>query len=266
MDIAANGPPPQPAASPAAGKPAGAAAAPAANAAAAAPGGAAPAAGAATPAGDPPLHLSLDKIRANIHRIGNAAVQRALLAAIDTASGDLDRVRENIEAWYNSAMDRIAGWYRRSTHWVIFLIAIAITVGLNINTLTVADYLYSHASVRNAISAAEEHALASSDQTTVYQTAQQELMDLHLPIGWSHSAATPQITTSTAAPHFSLAGFNLLEEVRSFVALVITAPWRDFFQPLIGWAITAFAATLGAPFWFDVLNRVMTARSTIKSQ
>ena len=33
---------------------------------------------------------------------------------------------------------------------------------------------------------------------------------------------------------------------------------------LIGWLITAFAATLGAPFWFDTLNKIMVIRSTVK--
>jgi hypothetical protein len=31
-----------------------------------------------------------------------------------------------------------------------------------------------------------------------------------------------------------------------------------------GWLLTALAATLGAPFWFDVLNRLMVIRSTVK--
>jgi hypothetical protein len=34
--------------------------------------------------------------------------------------------------------------------------------------------------------------------------------------------------------------------------------------PLLGWIFTAFAATLGAPFWFDVLNQIMVIRSTVK--
>ena len=28
--------------------------------------------------------------------------------------------------------------------------------------------------------------------------------------------------------------------------------------------LTAFAVTLGAPFWFDVLNKIMVVRSTVK--
>ena len=31
-----------------------------------------------------------------------------------------------------------------------------------------------------------------------------------------------------------------------------------------GWLLTAFAVSLGAPFWFDLLNRVMVIRSTVK--
>lgn len=33
---------------------------------------------------------------------------------------------------------------------------------------------------------------------------------------------------------------------------------------LLGWLLTAFALTLGAPFWFDMLNKIMVVRSTVK--
>jgi hypothetical protein len=33
---------------------------------------------------------------------------------------------------------------------------------------------------------------------------------------------------------------------------------------LLGWLITALAVMLGAPFWFDVLNKFMVIRSTVK--
>ncbi len=33
---------------------------------------------------------------------------------------------------------------------------------------------------------------------------------------------------------------------------------------IAGWAITAFAVSLGAPFWFDILNKFMVVRSTVK--
>jgi len=32
----------------------------------------------------------------------------------------------------------------------------------------------------------------------------------------------------------------------------------------LGWLLTAIAVSLGAPFWFDMLNKIMVVRSTIK--
>jgi hypothetical protein len=32
----------------------------------------------------------------------------------------------------------------------------------------------------------------------------------------------------------------------------------------LGWALTAFAVSLGAPFWFDMLNKLIVVRSTVK--
>lgn len=39
---------------------------------------------------------------------------------------------------------------------------------------------------------------------------------------------------------------------------------RDFLLKLIGWLITGIAISLGAPFWFDLLNKFMIVRSTVK--
>ena len=35
-------------------------------------------------------------------------------------------------------------------------------------------------------------------------------------------------------------------------------------QMLLGWFLTAIAVSLGAPFWFDILNKFMVVRSTVK--
>ncbi|WP_207494409.1 hypothetical protein [Aridibaculum aurantiacum] len=39
---------------------------------------------------------------------------------------------------------------------------------------------------------------------------------------------------------------------------------KGFWFKLIGWLITALAVSLGAPFWFDTLNKIMVIRSTVK--
>jgi hypothetical protein len=183
--------------------------------------------------------LSIESVRASVLNLKNPPVQRALLAAIDMAQGDLDRARANIEAWFDTAMDRVSGWYKRTTHWIIFWIALTLAVGLNIDTLAIADYLYRNDAAREAVVAlASEATNNESEAGIAYEAAATQLKSLGLPIGWSDSWQR-----SGVSGHGSVWGIV---------------------GPILGWLVTAFAATLGAPFWFDLLNKIMVIRSTVK--
>jgi hypothetical protein len=39
--------------------------------------------------------------------------------------------------------------------------------------------------------------------------------------------------------------------------------FQGFLLALLGWIITAMALSLGAPFWFDMLNKVMKVRNSV---
>ena len=185
--------------------------------------------------------MTVASIRANILNIQNIPVQRAMLTALDTAQGDLDRLQQNLEKWFDSSMDRVSGWYKRSTQWIIFIIGLVVAVGLNINTIKIADYLYSNDDVRKLIVAQAEN--ASKDSTFTQQSfaqARTNLDNLQLPLGWSN-------------------GINPIADDNTD-----GNPWNSFFIYVLGWLLTAFAATLGAPFWFDMLNKIMVIRGTVK--
>lgn len=187
--------------------------------------------------------ISLESVRTNIKNLANPHVQRVLLTALDTAQGDLNRVQAALEAWYNSAMDRVSGWYKRATHWIIFCIGVAVAVGLNVNTITIADYLYRNDAARAALVARAESAAKDTSIThRDYTAARQALDSLSLPIGWSAGWGAPRRGDEVGAE----------------------GAWNEVIAPILGWLLTALAATLGAPFWFDVLNKVMVIRSTVK--
>jgi hypothetical protein len=48
------------------------------------------------------------------------------------------------------------------------------------------------------------------------------------------------------------------------VGALLGDSWNLLYSHWFGWLITAFAISLGAPFWFDTLNRIMVVRSTVK--
>lgn len=76
--------------------------------------------GTSSPPSPPPASLALSTLRASVASNTTGKVQEALLALIDAAGNDANKARQNIEAWYNSAMDRVAGWYKRRTQAIIF--------------------------------------------------------------------------------------------------------------------------------------------------
>jgi hypothetical protein len=185
--------------------------------------------------------LSVESVRASVRNLKNPPVQRALLAAIDAAEGDLNRARTNIEAWYDSSMDRVSGWYKRTTHWILFWIALALAVGLNIDTLAIADYLYRNDAARETIVALAADATKKESAANItYTQAATQLRSMGLPIGWSGAWRPVNATRAWYESPWGIAG------------------------PILGWLVTAFAATLGAPFWFDLLNKIMVIRSTVK--
>src|SRR5439155_2686832 len=100
--------------------------------------------------------LSLDSLRMAVDNLQNTPVQRALLIAIDTAQGDLGRAQANVEAWFNSSMDRVSGWYKRRTQTIIFVVGFVLTVAVNADTLTVAESLVQDDALRKAVIAEAE--------------------------------------------------------------------------------------------------------------
>src|SRR5262249_5316893 len=59
----------------------------------------------------------------------------ALLTLIDAAGDDVNKARQNIENWYNSAMDRVSGWYKRRTQFIIFVIGFFVAIAINADTV-----------------------------------------------------------------------------------------------------------------------------------
>jgi hypothetical protein len=208
--------------------------------------------------------VTLESIRAGIvDNIPNARVQRAILLALDQAKGDLDQARANIEAWYDSGMDRVSGWYRKQTQWILFSMGLATAVLLNVNPIRIAHSLYADDSTRALIVAEAQaavdadvqgrdtaslaKALGCTDTADAGKLvrgescAQAKLEGIGLPIGWSGYVWPTQIEKGHRLESFGL-----------------------FLLSLAGWLLTGLAVALGAPFWFDALNKMMVIRSTVK--
>jgi hypothetical protein len=197
--------------------------------------------------------MSVAALRQNASRLENPLLIRAVLTATDSANDDLSKARENLEAWFDSSMDRVSGWYKRTTHFWLFGIGLALAAGLNINTFRIADGLWRDKTLREALTnRSQAFAQDTAYQHTLRDSASRsgdlkrtlgDLQALTLPIGWSDTAKREAVANWNAGG---------------------VAFGRYLLLAFLGYILTALAVTLGAPFWFDLLNKFMVLRSTVK--
>jgi hypothetical protein len=200
--------------------------------------------------------ITLSRIRESVPTLKNDRVGRAVLSSLDLADGDMAQARANVENWFNSAMDRVSGWYKRWTQLYLFVIGLIAAVWLNVNTITIARYLYRDEGARAAIVRAAEGVARDSAvlQEQRIDTLVGRLDALGLPIGWRYGLAGLRAGEDSAMLGF-VGGPPGAEPSPLLGALPLA---------ILGWLVTALAVSLGAPFWFDLLNKFMVIRSTVK--
>jgi hypothetical protein len=209
-----------------------------------------------------------DEVRAAIQKLPDAGVKRALLALVDEAQGNLDQAKKNLGVWFDHSMDRVSGWYRRKVQLIILLLGVLVSFGLGVDTTATVKMLWGDSALRGALVDAAQNQVKSQQP-----------------------ALPAAAGTASTTPNFDQVGKSLNELQTQFTSLDIpTYPLKDvckdwdnvqktepkpascpkawysllFFwlgRHWLGFIITSAALSLGAPFWFDLLNKLVSMRS-----
>jgi hypothetical protein len=154
--------------------------------------------------------------------ITDGQLKTMLNGCVARAGRNLNRVNDEIAAWFDNGMDRVSGVYKRKTQLWSFFIALGIAIVLNVDTITIAESLWK-----------EPMLMKQLPQLPAGETAAQawtQFNDLRLPFGWRRDLSNELLKF----PNWLLIPF--------------------------GWLITAVATLFGAPFWFDTLQRFVQLR------
>ncbi len=204
---------------------------------------------AAAPAGAKPGSASLD---AAIAAIKNPQMHDFIKGVADRTKGDIRAIEDEVAAWFDSAMDRVSGEFKRWTQAATFAIALASAVLFNIDSVRVGEALWEHHAIADQLLAAEQPQPPQSGTAPPPTPAQsptfladdktafgniQALLNAGLPIGWP-SGHVFDVSDGRGDPAY--VWFS-----------------QTFGQSLVGWLITAFATLFGAPFWFDALQSIV---------
>ena len=171
--------------------------------------------------------MSNDVVQAykNTPGAAKSPLPEALALLLDKTNIDPAKEQAKIEKWYNDTMDRVSGWYRRRVQLIIFVLGLLIVVGLNIDTLSIITTISNDTVIRSAlVSSVQGSSIAG------LPVIQKGFEQIQLVIGWSPSS--------------------------------LPADFWAWVLKIVGLLATTFAVSLGAPFWFDLLNKFMAFRSS----
>ncbi len=186
-----------------------------------------------------------------------------------TAGDQINKLHDNLSAWYNNAMDRVGGWYKRWTQKVLLGLALVIVCSINADTIMLIQQLTKQDALRSSLVAAAQEASRSTPKANETPEAYKFVLDkaekLKLPLGWS---ATPKDVNAFPCQDFqfpkSKDSQSTQDQNAKFINELFIEAWgcryRLIFK-LIGLFLTIFALSLGAPFWFDILSKFVNIRS-----
>jgi hypothetical protein len=173
-------------------------------------------------------------------------VKTALLALLQNASGDLDRAQENIEEWFDDTMERASGWYKRQTQVFIVCIAAVLTIATNADTIRIGHLLWTNGTLRATIVEKAKNR-AETGKEAANRTEFVDYPDKDNP-------RRPEFKPSQDE-------LKALKPLLGWTADDSLSDRRQWPSRLLGWILSIIAISLGAPFWFDMLNKLMNIRN-----
>jgi hypothetical protein len=181
-----------------------------------------------------------------------ALLQRSSNRLDATEDNRLEASQQLIEGWFNDAMDRVSGWYKRRTQLWTIILATLLTVVANADTTHIAQRLWTDPVLRSAV-VEEAKVRAQKPGPTISVEYEDE------------DDPTKSTVTRSEGNQVSAQEGQVLGQLLGWRGTLQDNTWKDWLERLLGWLMTILALSMGAPFWFDILNKFMNVRYAGKS-
>lgn len=209
--------------------------------------------------------------------------RRQLLGLIEEANGDLDTFKRGLESWYNETQDRATGWFKRRMQLILFIIGFVIAALFNINSFKIAQILTNNNEARYKVLAMASDSATKAGLEKIVVQEQQRKQEQWKREGKVDSTKAPAASGMDTMPYHQYKELtSYSEQLTDILGLglksapayhIIIAcidipipkhffPWNKDFWGIL---ITALALSLGAPFWFGLLNKLLVLKGSGKN-
>lgn len=199
------------------------------------------------------------------------------------SQGDVEKFKKYLENWFDETMDRASGWYKKHIQFVLFFIGLTIAIVFNVDTIKIVNKLEKDPKLREQIVNQADGFLESHPNLTEELNNRKSNLDsLQAKIKENKMVLTDSLKTIQNNDSLVIANFSLLadyqkkliqradsiintdiKKTNEVLGLGLDTYEGPFLWSLLGWIITALAISLGAPFWYDLLNKFMKLRGSV---
>jgi hypothetical protein len=205
---------------------------------------------------------TVQQVRESVERLPDSSLKTQLQAIVRSAGISTDALVAAVSSWADRSLTILGEGYKRHLQKISFLIGLVVAIGFNLDTVTLTEHLYRDKNAREAAvalgmqiaegidKAVFDKCLAltpqkrKEDASCVALTGLIEVVQSRnetlgkLPIGWPLSESPAHVNPSGSI-------------------------WA-WITRVVGWLLSALALSLGAPFWFDLLNKLINMRHGIR--
>ena len=179
-----------------------------------------------------------------------------LLAAGDTTVEDFQK---RYEAWFGTFEAQVMAWYRQKTQLVIGGLSLVVALAMNVDTLQLVNQLATDPKVREVLADQGAQLARQPDLAAANAT---------LPAALQPAASQPGLQAAVETVQQRSANLNASGLKLGWTAQAWNSTWQSplsAFEKLVGLLLSAFAVSMGAPFWFDLLKNLVSIRSVGKN-
>jgi len=178
-----------------------------------------------------------------IAELDEGDLKRLMQFLFRQSGGNPDKFREKAGMWFDKVMNRASEWYTRKIKYLLFGIGLILAFLFNIDTIQIYQSIASSATIQqHLLEVASQYAERQDSITEINQNLDLEESMTRLNNAWQQF----EYNTSPLG-----IGWGSIERDLGVPGWLIK---------LAGFLISAIAVTMGAPFWFDLLKKMLNLR------
>jgi len=177
---------------------------------------------------------------------------------VKQAAGDITVFRKAVETHFDATMDRASGCVKRSSHSIALIVSVLLVIGANVDSIDLASSLASNPEARMKIVAIAQQQL---------DAVQPPANTVNSPDDVQQTGGNPGVEQALTQTSEAISNFN--KNIADMNAAELKLGWKSYpdsisgwFTKIVGLVVSIAAISLGAPFWFDTLQRMMQVRTS----